>query len=57
MLEELSVMRDRLDRATELLLWSFDIREQLDWQFDLYEMRGEVDLYKRAVEAHKRWQT
>jgi hypothetical protein len=54
LVEELSIARDRIDRATELLQWSFDLREQLTWQFDIDDARSMVDAYKRAVAAHLR---
>jgi hypothetical protein len=55
LVEELGVARDRLDRATELMEWSMDLREHLTWSvFDIDDARDEVFKFKRAVEAYRR---
>ena len=52
---QLGVTRARVERATQLMQWSLDLREQLTWGvFDIDAAREEVAAYKRAVEEHKR---
>jgi len=48
---QLDCARARLDRHTALLQWSFDLREQLLWGFDLDDMTAEVAAFKRACRA------
>jgi len=50
-LVELDAARERLDRATELLQWSLDLREQLQWGLDLDEMTAEGAAFKCACHA------
>jgi len=47
--------RARVERATQLMQWSIDLREQLTWGlFDIETAREEVAAFKRALEQHKR---
>jgi hypothetical protein len=52
---QLEATRSRVDRATQLMQWSIDLREQLTWGvLDIDAAREEVAAYKRAVEQHER---
>lgn len=46
--------RRRIDKATDLLQWSLDIREQLHWQIDADDARATVDAFKRDCRAWQR---
>jgi hypothetical protein len=46
--------RDDLNASLDLLCWSMDLREQLQWGvFDMEFARAEVAAFKRACERHK----
>jgi hypothetical protein len=46
--------RDALNASLDLLQWSMDLREQLQWGvFDLDEAKAQIAELKRACEAHK----
>ena len=46
--------RDALNASLELLRWSIDLREQLEWGvFDVDDARASVAELKRACEQHK----
>jgi hypothetical protein len=51
LIAQLDHARARLDRHTELLNRSFDLREQFLWGFDLDDMTAEVAAYKRDCRA------
>jgi hypothetical protein len=54
LVDEYRVARNRLDRSTELLARSLDLREQLWFGLDLDDMRDEIDALELVAEAHKR---
>ena len=46
--------RDTLNSSLDLLTWSIDLREQLEWGvLDIDDARAEVGAFKRACERHK----
>jgi hypothetical protein len=52
--------RDALNASLDLLCWSIDLREQLEWGvLDIEFARAEVAAFKRACERHNahRWRT
>ena len=46
--------REALNASQDLLTWSIDLREQLQWGvLDIDDARAEVGAFKRACERHK----
>jgi len=53
-IKALDEARDRLDRATDLLIQALDLRERLWFGADLDLMVDEVQAFKRACDAYRR---
>jgi len=56
-IKALDAARDRLDAATDLLNRALDLRERLWFGADLDLMVDEVQAFKRACDAYRRWLT
>jgi hypothetical protein len=54
LLAQLDAARRRVDRATELLERSLDLRERLQWGLDLDDMVEEVRVFKRDCRVFAR---
>ena len=54
LITEYRCARDALNASLDLLTWSIDLREQLEWGvLDIDSARAEVGAFKRACERHK----
>jgi hypothetical protein len=54
LIEQYHSARDALNASLELLRWSIDLREQLEWGvFDIDDARAAIAELNRACEQHK----